>query len=127
MKAAGDPVGRLLDLVMDCNDLPRMAQFWVSMWGTAIAHRGLPYWNLDPLPVGLTVGFQLVPEPRRGKNRLHLDLTVPDLETARARALSLGANQIGEVREGGGHWWRMLGPEGNEFCLIPTAGPAQPG
>lgn len=114
------PVGELADVVIDCNDLWRMAEFWASLLGVGIADRGFPYWSLDPLPSGLGVGFQLVPEPRRGKNRLHLDLAVQDIERARAQAISCGATEIGEVREDGGHWWRMADPEGNEFCLIAT-------
>jgi len=70
------------------------------------------------------VSFQLVPELKSVKNRLHLDVDVPDLEDAIAAALALGATRLGEVvyDEIGG-FQVMADPEGNEFCFIhgPTA------
>jgi predicted enzyme related to lactoylglutathione lyase len=75
---------------------------------------------LTPADGGLTVGFQRVPEAKAGKNRLHLDLVVEDLEAATAEVEGLGGRWLepGETRElEGFQWRRMADPEGNEFDI----------
>jgi hypothetical protein len=64
--------------------------------------------------------FITVPEPKRGKNRLHLDL-VP-LESPRDeevdRLLAIGATLVDDQRRSDGTGWAVLAdPEGNEFCV----------
>ena len=63
--------------------------------------------------------FQVVPEEKTVKNRVHLDLHVgADQRAAAVRAAgSLGA--AGALREGrgGSSWITMADPEGNEFCV----------
>jgi hypothetical protein len=63
--------------------------------------------------------FQLVPEPKAGKNRLHLDLRVGEdrQETEVARLGGLGARELGRGRQGPHTWVTMADPEGNEFCV----------
>jgi predicted enzyme related to lactoylglutathione lyase len=75
---------------------------------------------LDATRDGLTVGFQRVQEAKAGKNRLHLDLIVENLETATAEVQVLGGTWVeqGNTRELEGFRWRwMADPEGNEFDL----------
>lgn len=65
--------------------------------------------------------FQTVPEPKQGKNRLHLDLHVgADRVDAEAERLcGLGATRLGEGHEEGGSRWIVLAdPEGNEFDVV---------
>jgi hypothetical protein len=63
--------------------------------------------------------FQTVPEPKQGKNRVHLDLQVgadaKDAEVARLEAL--GATRLWEGQQGPHTWVTMADPEGNEFCV----------
>ncbi|MCQ0004672.1 hypothetical protein LUX73_08095 [Actinomadura madurae] len=48
--------------------------------------------DLEPLGTGGPVlSFQRVPEGKKAKNRLHLDLDVPDVRAAGERAARLGA------------------------------------
>ncbi len=65
--------------------------------------------------------FIQVPEPKAGKNRLHLDL-VPRDRTRDAevhRILALGANLVDDRRDADGTGWAVLtDPEGNEFCVL---------
>ena len=75
---------------------------------------------LSPTAEGLTVGFQRVPEMKNGKNRVHLDLVVDDLDAATAEVEELGGRWLepGNTRELEGFRWRcMADPEGNEFDL----------
>jgi hypothetical protein len=61
--------------------------------------------------------FVAVPEPRQGKNRLHVDLTSGDLSAAVDRAVSLGATKVGEFSEYGAIWTTLADPEGNVFDI----------
>lgn len=63
--------------------------------------------------------FQVVPEPKTVKNRVHLDLHVGEaaIESTVARLESLGGKRLYEMRERGAHWVTMADPEGNEFCV----------
>jgi hypothetical protein len=61
-----------------------------------------------------------VPEPKVVKNRLHLDVSVKDVDEACARLEGLGARRRDDddFHEQGYSWRRMADPDGNEFCLI---------
>ncbi|MCZ2828145.1 VOC family protein [Modestobacter sp. VKM Ac-2986] len=64
-----------------------------------------------------------VPDAKVGKNRLHLDLR-PASGTRDAellRLLELGAVVVEDRRRpGGGGWFVLADPEGNEFCLLTS-------
>jgi hypothetical protein len=63
--------------------------------------------------------FQLVPEPKTVKNRVHLDVRVGaeavDAEVARLTAR--GATLLHQGRQGPHRWVTIADPEGNELCL----------
>lgn len=67
---------------------------------------------------GLRLDFLRVPEAKSVKNRLHLDLSVTDLEEATREVLALGATRADDVYAGG-RWQVLRDPEGNELCLLP--------
>jgi predicted enzyme related to lactoylglutathione lyase len=69
--------------------------------------------------------LQEMAEPKAGKNRMHLDIHVDDLEAEVARLEALGATRVepGPI-EGHGHAWYVLAdPEGNELCLVQRPAP----
>jgi hypothetical protein len=61
--------------------------------------------------------FLAVPESRRGKNRLHIDLRATNFESAVGAAVALGAQRADDVYDGPG-WQVLRDPEGNEFCIL---------
>ncbi|MFI7042162.1 VOC family protein [Microbispora rosea] len=67
--------------------------------------------------LGRRILFQAVPEPKAGKNRLHIDLHAgPERRDAEVdRLKALGATVLHVVREPGSHHVTMADPEGNEF------------
>jgi hypothetical protein len=90
-------------------------------------HRGVLVWREgaairhpeDP-PSGhrRRVLFQLVPEGKTVKNRVHLDVWVgDDAKGAVARLTERGATLLHEGQQGPHHWFTMADPEGNEFCV----------
>ena len=116
-------IGKLGEVVIDCHDPVHLAEFWQRVLGGYVVRQSHEWVALEP-PTGITVSFQLVPEAKSVKNRVHLDVDVADLEDAVVAAIALGATRLGEVvyDELGG-FQVMADPEGNEFCFIngPTA------
>ena len=111
-----------LVLVIDCSDLDRSAQFWAEVLGYVLGGAASgPYQSLVPADgQGIEVLLQRVPEDKRGKNRLHLDLRTRNLETEVSRAVGIGATVLtGEpVTEAGWRWHILADPDGNEFCIL---------
>ena len=68
------------------------------------------------------IAFQWVPEPKRSKNRLHLDVVATGGQDVVSELVqTLGGSREPEGDHAEEHWrWRVMrNPEGNEFCLIP--------
>ncbi|MTD58180.1 VOC family protein [Amycolatopsis pithecellobii] len=67
---------------------------------------------------GRRVLFQLVPEPKKVKNRVHLDIAVGEAREAEVERLTgLGATVLHRGQQGPYTWVTMADPEGNELCL----------
>jgi hypothetical protein len=60
--------------------------------------------------------FNKVPESKRTKNRVHVDLVDAD-PSAVDKLLGLGASVTGRHRLGSHRWTVMQDLEGNEFCI----------
>jgi predicted enzyme related to lactoylglutathione lyase len=70
----------------------------------------------DPQP---RLVFQPVIESKRGKVRIHLDVTVDDIDTAIELVTSLGGRFTGERHDyEEGAVAVMADPEDHEFCLV---------
>ena len=113
-------------IVIDCSDLERSARFWASVLGfTASRATTGPYRSLIPAGgQGIEVLLQRVPDDKRQKNRLHLDLRTADMDTEVSRILALGATLLTEqaVVEDGSRWHVLADPDGNEFCVLQPPG-----
>ena len=116
-------------VVIDSQDPERIAQFWgelLDLEVTSTRDDGR-YVVLRSTSDEFLLVLQRVPEPKAGKNRVHLDVRVDDLDTSTAQVESLGGRWIepGATPELDGFPWRcMADPEGNEFCIFelpPTA------
>jgi predicted enzyme related to lactoylglutathione lyase len=119
------PHGELV-VVIDCSDLARSASFWAEVLGYTAGPAGTgPYRSLQPESgVGIDVLLQRVPDVKRQKNRMHLDLRAPDLEAEVERVLGLGATLLTSrpVVEDGWRWHILADPDGNEFCVLQPPG-----
>jgi predicted enzyme related to lactoylglutathione lyase len=115
-----------LVIVIDCSDLERSARFWSSVLGfTAGRATTGPYRSLMPAGgQGIEVLLQRVPDDKRQKNRLHLDLRTADMDAEVSRILALGATLLtGQaVAEDGCRWHVLADPDGNEFCVLQPPG-----
>ncbi len=140
-----------LQVVFDCKDPDRLAKFYAeamhyklqeppkgyASWEAWLKENGVPEdeWNsasaiVDPAGKGPRIYFQRMDTPKKGKNRLHIDMNLSDgmrapFEARRdqvdrevARLQGLGATKDHELDEGRGEYCViMLDPEGNEFCV----------
>ena len=105
-------------VTIDCADPQKLAEFWSAALGVGVQGDIGDYVLLQrPADGGAMVGLQRVPEPRAGKNRVHVDLSggPPAIEVA--RLVGLGATVVGEHEVPGLRWTVLADPEGNQFCL----------
>ena len=67
--------------------------------------------------------FQLVPEAKTVKNRVHLDVRigVDDVERVVAGLTARGAKFLHTGQQGPYSWVTLADPEGNEFCVSRSA------
>ncbi len=135
-----------LQIAVDCVDPHRLAEFWAGALGYEVEDHGdlvrrmleAGYateaetvtvdgrlsWReaavcIDPTGGRPRMLFQVVPEQKTVKNRVHLDLHVgPERREEEVdRHVGLGARRIGEGTQGPLRWVVMADPEGNEYCV----------
>lgn len=111
---------RLLHVTFDCADPGALAGFWCAALGysrtelasdavaEAVPHEGV----LAPKLL-----FIRVPESKTAKNRMHLDIAVPDRDAVVQRMIDLGATEVGEYDEWDTRGVTLRDPEGNELCV----------
>jgi predicted enzyme related to lactoylglutathione lyase len=104
-------------IVFDVTDPQMVAGFWSKALQRPIDDDWGDFVRLSPDDAGTRIAFAAVPEPRRGKNRVHLDLNTDNRERAVAELVVLGAVVIGNRTTGEHTWTVMADPEGNEFCI----------
>ncbi|MGY2083059.1 VOC family protein [Blastococcus sp. SYSU DS0539] len=136
-----------VQITIDCSAPHELADWWAEVLGWQVEpqdeafirrmvetgaaaeeettrHRGALVWRVgaavrSPDPDRPRLLFQRVPEPKAGKNRLHLDVRVgPERREAElTRLLGLGATELWRASQGPFDWVTLADPEGNEFCL----------
>ena len=122
-------MGRIHEIVFDCDKPARLAQFWAGLLDgyavrdydeaevTRLAALGLTP-ETDPTVMvdgpGPSICFQNVEGRRYDNNRLHLDIEVSDRNAAVERLRLAGAEAVRVLPK----YTVMLDPEGNQFCLV---------
>ena len=117
-----------LEVVIDCADHDVMERFWTQALGWEARRLNDQYMALIP-PDRSTIGmlFQRVPEPKGGKNRVHVDFAAEYLDAEVARLKALGATEIAHREEFGPPGWTVMAdPEGTEFCVAGRPPPPSP-
>ena len=115
---------RIGNITFDCGDVLKVAQFWSA----AIARPLDPGASPGFASIGGSDGgreqpawyFEKVPEPKRAKNRMHVDFVDADPDAV-DRLVSLGASVVARHEMSGHGWTVMNDPEGNEFCVAPKS------
>src|SRR5688572_6002360 len=108
-------MANLTNITFDCEDAPRLATFWAAaLDGYSTDETGIV---VKPHESGPTLYFQVVPEGKTAKNRVHLDIAARDRPGTVFRLTRNGARVLEEMDEGGSQRTVMRDPEGNEFCV----------
>lgn len=120
---------RIQDVAVDAHDPPVLARFWAEALGWRITFDDGDETVIEP-PAGSAedgvaadVIFLRVPDDKRTKNRLHLDLRPDDQSTEVERLLRLGASRTSVGQRGDETWEVLADPEGNEFCVLRALRP----
>ncbi|TCP57298.1 hypothetical protein EV191_1011252 [Tamaricihabitans halophyticus] len=126
-------------IAVDCHDQDLLAAFWCSALGYQIVARWKDQYDRQYLEIGPedldgvevepkqpVMLFQPVPDDKRDKNRLHLDLRPPigEQTVEVERLVALGARVV--LADKQLPWVVLVDPEGNEFCVLPSRSPARP-
>jgi hypothetical protein len=129
----GDSVANIKDIVIDSAHPASAARFWAKV----LDDYDIAPYDDDELERLRSIGvndpeddpsvllirrnggtpriiFQLVPEEKQVKNRVHLDLSATDTEAEIERLQALGATIHAEHED----WITLQDPEGNEFCVL---------
>lgn len=118
-----EPVVTVASVVINVKDYDTEKAFWGAMLGADVAREfpGFFCWFEPQHEGGISVALQLVPDPTPGRRRLHLDMSVEDVDVARDRIIELGGSHLEDFEVMGFSWRVMADPEGNEFCLAVGA------
>jgi hypothetical protein len=118
---------RLVHMVIDANDPPKLARFWAAALGWEVEEEDgeeevdvSPAGHQYPDPVALPIVFLPVKEPKAAKNRVHIDLASQSAEHQASlvqRLRDLGARPL-DIGQGDVPWVVLADPEGNEFCVL---------
>jgi predicted enzyme related to lactoylglutathione lyase len=107
-------------VTFDCIDPERVARFWSALLGRerGPSQDGWVYLGERGESAPRLV-FQPVQEPKIGKVRIHLDVTVEDIDEAMALVNTLGGRFTGERHDyDEGVVVVMADPEEHEFCVV---------
>ncbi|WP_426592490.1 VOC family protein [Cellulomonas sp. McL0617] len=105
-------------ITFDTLDARALAAWWSAQVGGQVRdeHDGW-YVMVVPPDGGPWLGFQKVDEPTPGKNRVHLDVRLPDPAAAIERLVTNGATFVADHEAGPVAWTVLADPDGNQFCV----------
>ena len=118
MAEESGPIGALNNVGIDVSDLERSEAFYSALLGVERDWAFNQYLAFKPLPGGLVVYLQRVPEKKTSKTRVHIDITVPDVAAALARVEAIGGRALRDFIEPTDGLAVVADPDGNEFCLV---------
>jgi len=118
---------KLQCITVDAHDPHALAAFWAEALGWKVGKdvNDVEVWIERELGDPNNTGFPDILflknlDPKKSKNRLHLDFRPNDQAAEVARLEKLGAKKIdiGQSAEPTCTWVVMADPEGNEFCVL---------
>lgn len=105
-------------VTLDCTEPERLGMWWADAIAGEMTIPVPGEFVTVVAPQGLRLGFQKVPDPTPGKNRLHLDLHSHDRVRDVARLLAAGATELSRREASADFGWVVLAdPDGNVFCV----------
>jgi len=113
-----------LEVAIDALDIAAVRPFWKSVLGydDEPGASGPQAAIVDPLGQGPAVWFQQMSEPRRDRNRIHLDISVPHDEAPHRIRAALAAGGVLRYDAEAPAFWVLADVEGNEACVTTWQG-----
>jgi predicted enzyme related to lactoylglutathione lyase len=109
-------------VTFDTSDAEALATWWAEQTDAQIVQNHEGYFVVVAGgSLRLLLAFQKVDDPTPGKNRVHLDLSAPDLDAEVERLESAGATIVGRRGDESFRWVTMADPHGNQFCVASQA------
>lgn len=108
-------------VTIDSDDAEALADWWAALLGVEVKDFGGFYWLTRQEGGRFNLAIQQVPEPKAGKNRVHVDFAVADVAAAAERIVAAGGVMLAEHTAGDTMWRVMADPQGNEFCIVREA------
>jgi predicted enzyme related to lactoylglutathione lyase len=117
-------IARFPTFVYDCPDAGALAEFYAALLGWEVSPQD-GWVDLRPADRSSCLSFQSVEDYRAPTwpsqevpQQLHLDVVVPDLDTAEAEVLAIGATKA--AHQPGTTFRVFLDPAGHPFCLCTS-------
>jgi 4a-hydroxytetrahydrobiopterin dehydratase len=106
---------QMTQVAIDALSIPDVMPFWKAV----LSYETFGDTLVDPRHEGPTVWFQQMDAPRPQRNRIHVDVYLPqDQAEARIEAALAAGGRV--VYEGHApHWWTLADAEGNEADVAP--------
>jgi hypothetical protein len=114
LRAGGGP--GLMEIGIDTGpDHGQIAQWWARVLGVEAKEHEHGYSYLEDIPnfPYEEIVFVPVPEPKSGKNRIHLDVTTADVQLLLDAGATLLRSPDDTIS-----WHVLTDPDGNEFCAF---------
>jgi 4a-hydroxytetrahydrobiopterin dehydratase len=124
-----------LEIAVDAVDIPAIRPFWAAILAygpetpsaaaperPAQPETSPPAPLFDPVGQGPVVWFQQMDAPRPGRNRIHLDISVPHDEAPQRIRAALAAGGTLVSAERAPAFWVLADREGNEACITTWQG-----
>jgi len=114
-------VAQACEVAIDALDIEAVRPFWEAVLGyepePPSPRTGTVVGIVDPARIGPAFWFQQMDAPRPQRNRIHLDITVPDdvAEQRITAALAAGGTLVSDGAAKA--FWILADPEGNEVCI----------
>lgn len=107
--------------VINTSDVDRAVAFWTAALGYVVRDADPSFAVLtDPQRRWSNVSLQRTDEPKRGRNRVHLDLYSTDRDSEVTRLEGLGAIRVPWDYEPDHDHTVLADLDGNEFCVIQS-------
>ena len=118
---ASDQQPTRYDIAIDCTDADAVRPFWrVGLGYNEIAgDDGIEL--VDPRGLAPRIWFQHMEIARTDRNRIHLDVYVPNDEAEDRVAAVLLSGGVLLTDEHAPDWWVLADVEGNELCICTAA------
>ena len=112
-------IASLTHVGIDVSDLERAEIFYSALLGVKRYAAWDQYIAFTPLPNGVIVYLQQVPDKKISKTRVHFDLTVSNIKATVPKVQAIGGRllveEYGEPTDG---LAVFADPDDNEFCLM---------